>query len=673
MSVLDVTTLITKGVPRDIATELTEKINHHLKNASKEEAWLHISREIIHYPFSLHLFLFQTLFPEWPEKLDTAAAWTPSSEDMKTTNIFQCMQEFDMHSVEDFHRWSIQHVEKFWGMMLDKLHIQFEKPPEKICDLSLGIEKPQWLVNAKMNIVNSCFNASKDKTAIIYLNKNHQLEKLSYGELERLTNRVANSLINQGLKPNDGIAIYMPMTMEAIAIYLGIIKMGGIVVAIPDSFSAEEIAIRFAIADTKAIFTQDFILRENKKIPLYEKTVAINSPKTIVLSASSTTEMPLRTIDILWDNFLVEKSDFSAYITEPHSHTNILFSSGTTATPKAIPWNHTTGIKSASDAFFHQNIQPEDILAWPTNLGWMMGPWLIFAGLINQATLAIYPYSPRDRAFGEFIQNAKVTMLGVVPALVATWRQNHCMEGLDWRALRRFSSTAECSNAEDMLYLMYLAGYKPIIEYCGGTETGGAYISSTMIQPNYPSVFTTPVMGMDFVIIDENGNLAENGEAALIPPSIGLSFELINADHHEVYYANMPTLSDGRTLRRHGDHLLRLHDQHYCILGRVDDTMKLGGIKISSAEIERVLVGVEGIIETAAIAVSPPTNGPSRLIIYAATSQNVDKESIKKTMQIRINQHLNPLFKIYDIVLVRELPKTASNKIMRRILRKNYS
>lgn len=604
---------------------------------------------------------------------DNAPAFTPPAEFIKTTNIFQCMQELNINSVEALHRWSVLNVEKFWGMMLDKLHIQFEKRPEKICDLSHGIENPQWLVNAKMNIVDSCFTASKDKTAIIYLDKDNELEKLTYRELENLTNRIANSLIHQGLKSGDGIAIYMPMTMESVAIYLGIIKMGGVVVAIPDSFSADEIAIRLSIANTKAIFTQDFILRENKKIPLYEKVISINGPKTIVLLASHTTEIKSRVNDILWDNFLVDNNSFESFIANPHTHTNILFSSGTTGIPKAIPWNHTTGIKSASDAFFHQNIQPDDILAWPTNLGWMMGPWLIFAGLINQATLAIYPYSPRDRAFGKFIQSAKVTMLGVVPALVATWRQSHCMEGLDWSLIRRFSSTAECSNPEDMLYLMSLAGNKPVIEYCGGTETGGAYISSTMIQPNYPSVFTTPVMGIDFVLLDENGNLAQSGEVVLIPPSMGLSFELINADHHEIYYANMPTLPDGRTARRHGDHLMRLHDNHYCILGRVDDTMKLGGIKISSAEIERVLVGIEGIIETAAIAVAPPNNGPSRLIIYAATSQNLDKESIKKAMQIRINQHLNPLFKIYDIVMVSELPKTASNKIMRRILRKNYS
>jgi acetyl-CoA synthetase len=295
----------------------------------------------------------------------------------------------------------------------------------------------------------------------------------------------------------------------------------------------------------------------------------------------------------------------------------------------------------------------------------MMGPWLIFAAFLNQATLALYYDLPRDQDYGKFVQDAKVTMLGVVPTLVASWRQSECMHGLDWSAIKRFTSTAECSNAEDMLYLASRAGYKPIIEYCGGTETGGGYLTSTMIEKNYPSLFTTPAMGIDFAMLD-------NGEVALIPPSIGLSTTLLNADHHEIYYTNMPKTPDGKTLRRHGDQIQRLQSGNYCILGRSDDTMNLGGIKISSAEIERAIKGIAGITETAAIAVNLANHGPSSLVIYAATTASLDKDVVKKTMQTKINQHLNPLFKIYDVVFKSELPKTASNKIMRRILRNEY-
>src|SRR5206468_5582427 len=121
--------------------------------------------------------------------------------------------------------------------------------------------------------------------------------------------------------------------------------------------------------------------------------------------------------------------------------------------------------------------------------------------------------APTTTAFGNFVQEAKVTMLGLVPSLVAAWRQSGCMRGRDWSAIRAFSSTGECSNPDDMLYLMHLAGYRPIIEYCGGTEIGGGYVSATMVQPNALSTFTTPCMGLDFVIIDEAGKATDVGEA----------------------------------------------------------------------------------------------------------------------------------------------------------------
>ncbi len=382
--------------------------------------------------------------------------------------------------------------------------------------------------------------------------------------------------------------------------------------------------------------------------------------------------LPLHKEDGAWEDFLVDNDNFTTVACDPMSPCNILFSSGTTGVPKAIAWNHTTPIKAASDAFFHQNIKAGDVLAWPTNLGWMMGPWLIFAALINHGSIAVYLEAPKDRGFGEFIQQAKVNMLGVVPTLVTSWRQSKCMEKLDWSAINVFSSTGECSNPEDMLYLMSLAAYKPIIEYCGGTEIGGAYLTSTVIENNFPSLFSTPAMGLNIAIIDEEGKPAKLGEVAIIPPSIGLSTSLLNADHHHTYFENMPKTPDGKILRRHGDQIQLWPHGHYSILGRIDDTMKLGGIKISAAEIERTLAGLPHIIEVAAIAIPPRDQGPSLLVIYASTTAPVDKKTMMKAMQTKINTLINPLFKIHDIVLMSELPKTASNKIMRRVLRKQY-
>ena len=671
---MDTAQLMTLGISQDLAEALSAKINPILAMHSTDDAWKIISTSILHpeLPFELHTAVFSLLHPHWQEQPHTAAAWLPDESETPKTNIARFMAKHNQTDLSLFHDWTTTHYDTFWKHIIHELNIAFHIPPHTMVSLEKGVEQPSWLPGAKLNIAESCFMAHPERIALISQKKGGKIERMRYGELNKLSNQIANSLIKQGFKPRDAIAIDMPMTPFAVAIYLGIIKMGGVVVSIADSFSSEEIALRLTIARAKAIFTQDVILRDHKILPLYEKIVAAHAPTAIVLSSDNTVRCSLRKDDIAWSDFLVSNDEMTAYSCDPMSPCTILFSSGTTNQPKAIPWNHTTAIKAASDAYFHQDIQHDDIITWPTNLGWMMGPWLIFAGLINQATIGLYDDVPREREFGQFIQDANVTVLGVVPTLVSSWRHTKCMEGLDWQTIKTFTSTGECSNPEDMFYLMHLAGYKPVIEYCGGTEIGGAYLTSTLIEKNCPSVFTTPAVGLDICILNDEGKVDDTGEVALIPPSIGLSTELLNADHHQTYYADMPKNHDGRILRRHGDQVIKLAERCFCVLGRADDTMNLGGIKVSSAEIERALAGLDDIQETAAIGVSPTGFGPSQLVIYAVTQRNLNSDEIKKTMQQRINSRLNPLFKISAIEFVKELPKTASNKIMRRVLRKQH-
>jgi acetyl-CoA synthetase len=652
------------------AEAIARKINTYL-TLTKPQAWQSISKEILSpsLPFSLHKFLFSLCYPDWQDHPELAPVFIPTEEFITRTNLYHLMHKLKLNNVDDFYAWSCNQSEDFWQLMITTLKIKLQKPAYQLCDLSLGVTKPMWLPGAELNIIESCFQAPAEKIALIYQDNQQQLQTMTYAELNSLSNRVANSLTKLNFKKNDAIAIAMPMTKEAIIIYLGIIKMGGIVVSVADSFSPEEIKIRLEIGNAKTVFTQDYSYRDQKKIPLYEKILATHANQIIVIT---TENIVLRKEDMTWQDFLSNNNNFSALPGSAMDTCHILFSSGTTGTPKAIPWNQATAIKAASDAYLHQNIQNQDIICWPTNLGWMMGPWLIFAALINQATIAIYADNPGTTKFGQFIQEAKVTILGVVPTLVATWRQNLSMQDLDWSHIKTFSSTGECSNVEDMLYLTSVAGYKPIIEYCGGTEIGGAYISSTVIENNYLSIFTRPAFGNQFILLNENGQPDDLGEVALIPPALGLSTHLLNADHDNIYYAGMPSYQQ-KILRRHGDLIQRFSNQLYRNLGRIDDTMKLGGIKISSAEIERALVGIEGITETAAIGFTPNNNGPTQLIIFAATQlENNHKDLILKIMQDKIKLRLNPLFKIHELVFIKELPKTASHKIMRRVLREIY-
>jgi len=540
-------------------------------------------------------------------------------------------------------------------------------------DLSYGVEEPHWLVNARLNIVESCFAAPPDSPAIIYQPEVGPLATMSVGQLKELTARVAANLKRRGFGAGDRLAILMPMTAESVAIYLGIIQAGCVAVGIADSFQPKEIATRMHSARVDGLFTQDIQVRGGKTLSLYAKIIEAMAPPAIVLPAKERLCLPLRRADCGWDEFLEAADPFEAVPREPSDPLTILFSSGTTGEPKAIPWTQTTPIKCAADAHFHQDVHPGDVLVWPTNLGWMMGPWLVFASLLNRATMGLYYGTPTGPGFGRFVQNAKATMLGVVPSLVRTWRNTSCMQDVDWHDLKVLSSTGECSHPEDMRWLMSLAGGRPVIEYCGGTEIGGAYITGTVTRPCVPGTFNTPALGLDLVILDERGKPAENGEVFIVPPSIGLSGTLLNNDHHEIYFANTPRGPNGEVLRRHGDQMQKLAGGYWRALGRVDDTMNLAGIKVSSAEIEQVLQSVPQVKETAAIAISPD-GGPSQLIIYAACSaaQELGKDALRTSMQNFIKRDLNPLFKIHDLVLVDALPRTPSNKVMRRVLRDQY-
>ena len=677
--------VIACGLEKAEALKITETVNRLWSTQSPTACWYEISRYILspHHPFALHQLLYDTVYADFDHATyGPPPAWFPTDEDITEANITALMTKLSIKTYPEFHAWSIANRNTFWQMMIDRLSIK------TVDTHTVGQKDATGTATnlAKLNIVDSCFSAPDDAIAIITQREDDDnLAILTYHELERLTNRVANGLVDIGLKQGDAVAVDMPMNAESVAIYLGIVKAGCAVVGIADSFAPDEIATRLRIGKAKAIFTQDYINRAGKRLPLYEKVVAANAPKAVVFSCEGSDAIAQieREGDITWHDFLSDIETFNAIPCDPDAHTNILFSSGTTGEPKAIPWTHTTPIKCAADAYLHHDIHPADVLAWYTNLGWMMGPWLIYASLINKATIALYEGVPTGRDFGVFVQNAKVSMLGVVPTLVRAWKNTDCMHGLDWHAIRAFSSTGECSNPEEMLYLMSLAGYKPVIEYCGGTEIGGAYVTGTRVQPAAPSTFTTPALGLDFLLFDENGELTRNGEVFIVPPSLGLSTSLLNADHNAVYFAASPVPN----LRRHGDAIEQLGKRKnfdtepwlegtkYRVLGRVDDTMNLSGIKVSSAEIEEVLNVVSEIQETAAVAVSPKDGGPSQLVIYAVLIQPESaptKQALLEKMQAEISQHLNPLFRIHDVVIVDALPRTASNKVMRRLLRDRH-
>lgn len=617
------------------------------------------------YTYSEELY---SVYKEIFKQNQVPIAWMPGEIHLSCSNIAKAMAELGFDNYQQLFAWAAGNREEFWKYSIKKLGIKFQTQPTEIVKNKLNPENPGWCNDATLNIIESCFQASKDKIALIIASESSKNPiKLSYQELETKVNKFASGLLNQGYKPKDRILLYLPFCEEAIIAFLATIKVGITNVLVADSFTSEELQKRIDISNAKAIITIDEYQYNGKKIQPYQKVTKIKGITTILIKTNKDTKTTEN--DILYKELIEQgKSQFETYITDPDYLTSILFSSGTTGTPKAIPWTQLTPIKCASDGYFHQDITAEDKATWTTGMGWMMAPWLIYASLINKATLCIYNGAATGQIFGKFVEEEKITILGTIPSVVRSWKKENFHQIFSWN-LKTFSSTGEPSNAEEYFYLMGLSKYKaPIIEYCGGTEIGGAYLTGTVVQPASPAYFTTPALGLDITFLKDQ----DKNEVYLIPPSIGLSEHLLNKNQHDEYYKDIPKGQSGEILRKHGDAIEQIIEEgriYYKSAGRTDDAMNLGGIKVSAVEIEEIINTHPNIIESAAVANSPKEGGPEELYLFVVSKEETENSQLKKELQDLISKKLNPLFRIKQVISMKELPKTSSNKVMRKELR----
>jgi len=320
--------------------------------------WLEYAAEVgrrPEKPFPVQWERFNEIFADRDPGLPPPPVWIPDRERLVESNLAVLMRELDIDDYSELHRWSVEHRSDFWQRAIERLGIDFTRRPDRILDLSDGPTQPRWLPEAELNIVSSCFQPP-DCTIAVAIGRegSDTVETITYGELEALVNRVANGLVALRFSPGDAIALYMPMNLECVAAYLGIIRAGCIVVSIADSFAPSEIARRLEIADTAGIITVDQFARGGRTIPLYEKVREAGAARAIVITEDGGGTINLRPADLMWRDFLSNDAVFNAAGSDPYAVTNILFSSGTTGDPKAIPWTHLTPIKAAMDGHFHQ-------------------------------------------------------------------------------------------------------------------------------------------------------------------------------------------------------------------------------------------------------------------------------------------------------------------------------
>jgi acetyl-CoA synthetase len=355
----------------------------------------------------------------------------------------------------------------------------------------------------------------------------------------------------------------------------------------------------------------------------------------------------------------------------------ILYTSGTTGKPKGIAHTHASfPTKAAQDMAFGTDVGKGTRISWLTDIGWMMGPWLIYGALINGATICIYdgaPDYPHADRMWEFAAKHKVEILGISPTLIRSLATHgdELPKKHDLSALRAFASTGEPWNPAPWWWLFEKVGDSklPIINYSGGTEISGGILMNNFLTPIKPCGFSAPCPGMDVDILDEAGNsvpAGEVGELVIKKPWIGMArgFWKERTRYLETYWNRF------ENIWVHGDFAMRDADGHYFILGRSDDTLKVAGKRVGPAEVESLLVAHEAVVESAVIGVPDKIKGTKMIafvVLRGEATENLES-ALKQTVAKDMGKPHAPS----RIHIVSALPKTRNAKVMRRVIRSAY-
>ncbi len=625
-------------------------------------------------------------------------AWTPTNEVIEKAQLTKFMRQVGVKTWDELYRFSINDVEKYSEEVLKFLDIKFNPPYQKLLDSTEGVEWSKWCVGGGLNISEMCLDRwigteIENQAAIIWEGEEGEVQEVSYKELLGEVELCAAGLRSDGLGKGDAIGIHLPMMIETVVALLAIARIGAIAVPVFSGYGIDAIASRMNAVKAKALITCDGFPRRGKYFNAFEisdQSVSncITVERVIVVSRSyneNSANLVYKSENkeklVEWTENLVEigfDSEDNTYSekTLANDPLIILYTSGTTGKPKGIAHVHCGfPIKAAADMAFGTDVGRGTRISWVTDLGWMMGPWLIYGALINGATMVLYDGSPdypnADRMW-EFTAKHKIEILGISPTLVRglATKGDDLPKKHDLSSLRAFASTGEPWNPEPWRWLFEVVGDSklPIINYSGGTEISGGILMNNPLVPIKPCGFSAPCLGIDADVLDEKGESVENGkvgELAIKKTWIGMAQGFWNEPERylETYWNRF------KDIWIHGDFAMKDADGHWFILGRSDDTLKVAGKRVGPAEVESILVGHELVAEAAVIGVPDEIKGT---VMIAFCVLNAEKENLEVELKQLIAKEMGKPLQPNKIHFVSALPKTRNAKVMRRVIRAAY-
>ncbi|MGI0085962.1 MAG: AMP-binding protein, partial [Nitrososphaerales archaeon] len=341
--------------------------------------------------------------------MDNDFVWTPSAERVARSNLKRLMDAQDIRSFEDLRLKSIRDPEWFWDAVARDLEIEWFNPYSRVLDVSDGIQWARWFAGGKINIAHNCvdkhLSSSANNIALISESEDSlESRKLTYAELGELTNQIANTLVDDfKLTRGDKVGIYLPMTPEAVASFLAVAKIGGVVVPIFSGYGAQAISTRLEDCESKAIITADRFFRRGKEVKMAElareAALLSSTVRSILVYETSKDQMDTNPSDKLktfsWKRVLSKSREFNAQVMNSEDPFMIIYTSGTTGKPKgAVHVHGGFQVKIAEEVAYQADLHERDILFWFTDLGWIMAPWEIVGALSLGGTVLIYDGAP---------------------------------------------------------------------------------------------------------------------------------------------------------------------------------------------------------------------------------------------------------------------------------------
>ncbi len=619
-------------------------------------------------------------------------AWQPNDQWIAESNLRAFMDEHLISDYDILLQRATDDIAWFWDAVIDDLGIVFDRPYTQVVDLNDGIQFPRWCVDGRMNIVESCLDKWLDtdtcnRPALKFEGEEGTTLTLTYSQLSDEVNRCANALRALGLSKGDAVGLYMPMIPELLVAFLATVKIGGAILPLFSGYGPSAIATRLNDADAKAVFTSDGAWRRGQHVPmkatLDEALANVPTVENVIVVRRLGLDDVTLTLgphkhnrDRWWDDLVPQQEPVAeSEIVSAEDVLMIIYTSGTTGRPKGAVHTHCGfPIKAAQDVRHAMDLKAGETMYWMSDMGWMMGPWLVFGALLNGATMLFYdgaPDFPKVDRLWSLVEQHEVTHLGISPTLIRALKPSGDapIHAHDLSKLRAIGSTGSPWDPESWTWLFetVLDGEKPILNYTGGTEISGGILSGNFFQPLKPCAFGGPVPGMDVDVVDDAGQPLRGavGELVIRQPWIGMTrgFWRDRERYLDSYWSRF------ENLWVHGDFAAIDDDGLWYVLGRSDDTIKVAGKRLGPAEVEAILTAHPAVRESAAIGVPHAVKGQAVVAFVVLNEGKVADETLRETLLTRVSDELGKPLKPQAVLFAAALPKTRNAKVLRRLIR----